>query len=89
MARVISEPCIGVKDNSCVEVCPVDCIHPPPDEPDYDHPDLEARAVVPSTEQRCRTAIRMPSRSRRRRSRSAASRGAAPCGSAHLLRPRM
>jgi NAD-dependent dihydropyrimidine dehydrogenase PreA subunit len=24
---VITEPCIGVKDNSCVEVCPVDCIH--------------------------------------------------------------
>jgi NAD-dependent dihydropyrimidine dehydrogenase PreA subunit len=25
---VINEPCIGVKDSSCVEVCPVDCIHP-------------------------------------------------------------
>jgi NAD-dependent dihydropyrimidine dehydrogenase PreA subunit len=24
---VIAEPCIGVKDGSCVEVCPVDCIH--------------------------------------------------------------
>jgi ferredoxin len=24
-----------VKDNSCVEVCPVDCIHPTPDEPEY------------------------------------------------------
>ena len=33
---VIAEPCIGTKDNSCVEVCPVDCIHPTPDEPDYD-----------------------------------------------------
>ena len=33
---VIAEPCIGQKDNSCVEVCPVDCIHPTPDEPDYD-----------------------------------------------------
>jgi NAD-dependent dihydropyrimidine dehydrogenase PreA subunit len=33
---VISEPCIGAKDNSCVEVCPVDCIHPTPDESDYD-----------------------------------------------------
>jgi ferredoxin len=32
---VIAEPCIGVKDNSCVEVCPVDCIHPTPDEPDH------------------------------------------------------
>jgi ferredoxin len=36
VAYVINEPCIGVKDNSCVEVCPVDCIHPTPDEPDYD-----------------------------------------------------
>ena len=27
MAYVIAEPCIGEKDNSCVEVCPVDCIH--------------------------------------------------------------
>jgi NAD-dependent dihydropyrimidine dehydrogenase PreA subunit len=36
MTYVIAEPCIGEKDNSCVEVCPVDCIHPTPDEPDYD-----------------------------------------------------
>src|SRR6266540_1226494 len=36
VAYVIAEPCIGEKDNSCVEVCPVDCIHPTPDEPDYD-----------------------------------------------------
>ncbi len=27
MAYVITEPCKGVKDASCVEVCPVDCIH--------------------------------------------------------------
>lgn len=27
MTYVIAEPCIGVKDKSCVEVCPVDCIH--------------------------------------------------------------
>jgi ferredoxin len=31
MTCVIAEPCIGVKDNSCVEVCPVDGIHPSPD----------------------------------------------------------
>jgi len=37
LAYVIAEPCIGQKDNSCVEVCPVDCIHPTPDEPDYDN----------------------------------------------------
>lgn len=27
MAYVIAEPCIGVKDKACVEVCPFDCIH--------------------------------------------------------------
>ena len=27
MAYVIAQPCIDVKDASCVEVCPVDCIH--------------------------------------------------------------
>jgi ferredoxin len=24
---IISEPCIDIKDKSCVDVCPVDCIH--------------------------------------------------------------
>ncbi len=28
MAYVITEPCINVKDTSCVDVCPVDAIHP-------------------------------------------------------------
>ncbi|HLX40684.1 MAG TPA: ferredoxin family protein [Ktedonobacteraceae bacterium] len=32
MAYVITQPCIGSKDASCVDVCPVDCIHPTPDE---------------------------------------------------------
>ena len=27
MAYVITEPCLGVCDVSCVKVCPVDCIH--------------------------------------------------------------
>ena len=27
MAYVIAEPCIDVLDQSCVAVCPVDCIH--------------------------------------------------------------
>jgi ferredoxin len=31
----ITETCIGVKDASCVDVCPVDCIHPRKDEPDF------------------------------------------------------
>lgn len=29
MAYVITEPCLGVCDVSCVKVCPVDCIHGP------------------------------------------------------------
>lgn len=32
---VIVEPCKTSKDASCVEVCPVDCIHPTPDEPEF------------------------------------------------------
>ncbi len=35
MTYVITEPRIGTKDNSCVEVCPVDCIHPTVDEPGF------------------------------------------------------
>ena len=27
MAFVIAEPCIGVKDKACIDVCPMDCIH--------------------------------------------------------------
>tara|TARA_B100001094_G_scaffold117354_1_gene113200 strand:+ start:404 stop:652 length:249 start_codon:yes stop_codon:yes gene_type:complete len=27
MPHVITKPCVGVKDGSCVDVCPVDCIH--------------------------------------------------------------
>ena len=27
MPYVIAEPCIGVKDQACVEVCPMDAIH--------------------------------------------------------------
>lgn len=29
MTFVITEPCQGTCDTSCVEVCPVDCIHGP------------------------------------------------------------
>jgi NAD-dependent dihydropyrimidine dehydrogenase PreA subunit len=32
MAFVISAACIDVKDKSCIEVCPVDCIHTDPDD---------------------------------------------------------
>jgi len=27
MTHVIAEPCVNVKDKSCVAVCPVDCIY--------------------------------------------------------------
>src|SRR2546430_17355112 len=27
MTYIIAEPCIDIKDLSCVDVCPVDCIH--------------------------------------------------------------
>ena len=36
MTYVITELCIGTKDTSCVEVCPVDCIHPAAGEADYE-----------------------------------------------------
>ena len=44
MTYIIAEPCINVKDRSCIEVCPVDCIHPKTDEDQgevmlYIHPD--------------------------------------------------
>ena len=35
MTYVIVEPCIGVKDASCVDVCPVDCIHATDDDPQF------------------------------------------------------
>ena len=36
MTFVIAEPCIGTKDTACVDVCPVDCIHPTKDEPEFE-----------------------------------------------------
>ena len=35
MAYIITEPCIGTKDASCVDVCPVDCIHSSDDDEQY------------------------------------------------------
>jgi len=29
MSYIITSPCVGVCDTSCVKVCPVDCIHGP------------------------------------------------------------
>ncbi len=39
MTHVIAEPCIGTKDTSCVDVCPVDCIHPTKDEAAFETAD--------------------------------------------------
>jgi NAD-dependent dihydropyrimidine dehydrogenase PreA subunit len=57
LAFIICEPCIDVKDSACVDVCPVDCIHPRKDEPGfaaasmlYIHPDecIDCGACVPA-----------------------------------------
>ena len=55
MAYIITEPCVGTCDTSCVEVCPVDCIHPadgfddPADKQLYIDPDecIDCAACVP------------------------------------------
>ena len=36
MAYSICEPCVGTKDTACVDVCPVDCIHPRKDEDEFE-----------------------------------------------------
>src|SRR4026209_25627 len=57
MAFVITDPCIETKDTACVDVCPVDCIHPRKDEPEYEtatmmyiHPEecIDCGACVPA-----------------------------------------
>jgi ferredoxin len=57
VAYIITEPCIGTKDTACVDVCPVDCIHPRKDEPEFAsveqlfiHPDecIDCGACVPA-----------------------------------------
>lgn len=35
MPYIIAEPCIGVMDTACVDVCPVECIHPKRSEPTF------------------------------------------------------
>ncbi len=39
MTYVITQPCISVKDASCVDVCPVDCIHPTQSEASFETAD--------------------------------------------------
>jgi NAD-dependent dihydropyrimidine dehydrogenase PreA subunit len=57
MAFIITDPCIDTKDTACVDVCPVDCIHPRKDEPEfaqtrmlYIHPEecIDCGACVPA-----------------------------------------
>jgi NAD-dependent dihydropyrimidine dehydrogenase PreA subunit len=57
VSYIICEPCVGTKDTACVDVCPVDCIHPRKDEPQfqsaemlYIHPDecIDCGACVPA-----------------------------------------
>jgi ferredoxin len=57
MTFIITDPCIGTKDAACVDVCPVDCIHPRKDEPEFEtatmlyiHPDecIDCGACVPA-----------------------------------------
>lgn len=36
MPHIIAEPCVNTKDTACVEVCPVDCIHPTKDDEEFE-----------------------------------------------------
>lgn len=47
MTHVIAEPCIGTKDTACVDVCPVDCIHPTKDEDTFEQ--FEMLYIEPDT----------------------------------------
>ncbi len=46
MTRVITSACIGTKDHSCVDVCPVDCIHPHKDDGDEFKQNFEAAEML-------------------------------------------
>ena len=48
MTYIIAQPCIGTKDASCVDVCPVDCIYEGEDQY-YIHPEecIDCGACVP------------------------------------------
>ena len=45
MPHYIVEPCIGTCDTACVEVCPVDCIHPTKEEWDDSYSDLSDKQL--------------------------------------------
>ena len=40
MTYIIAEPCVGTKDTACVDVCPVDCIHPTKDEAEFEEAEM-------------------------------------------------
>jgi NAD-dependent dihydropyrimidine dehydrogenase PreA subunit len=40
LTYIICEPCVGTKDTACVDVCPVDCIHPRKDEDGFADADM-------------------------------------------------
>lgn len=40
MTYIIAEPCIDTKDTACVDVCPVDCIHPTKDEDEFEEAEM-------------------------------------------------
>lgn len=44
MTYIITDPCVGVCDTACVDVCPVDCIHPTKEE-------WEAKKFEPDNDQ--------------------------------------
>lgn len=47
MAYVITEPCLGVCDTSCVKVCPVECIHGPKSEKELEKiPEAKRKTVL-------------------------------------------
>jgi ferredoxin len=57
MPFIITDPCIDEKDAACIDVCPVDCIHPRQDEPEFEtvtmlyiHPEecIDCGACVPA-----------------------------------------
>lgn len=40
MTYIICEPCVNTKDTACVDVCPVDCIHPTKEEPEFEEVEM-------------------------------------------------
>ena len=69
MPFIITDPCIETKDTACVDVCPVDCIHPRKDEAEF-----AKRRCSTSIRKSASTAARACRRARSRRSTRASTR---------------